>query len=92
MPYDIHNNIVVECTNSHIKNYTQLFNFDIEILEQWRVEVESTKRTVKRLKSRDIFLVFIDLESRNDRSKEDVQGNGMNYSNASKLLLKIENP
>ena len=36
-------------------------------LERWRVKVESTGRKVKRLKSEDIFLVFLDLESGNDR-------------------------
>ena len=35
-------------------------------LEQWQVEVEFTGRKVKRFKSRDIFLVFLDLESEND--------------------------
>ena len=32
-------------------------------LEQWQVEVESTKRKVKRLKSRNIFGIFLYLES-----------------------------
>ena len=36
-------------------------------LEQWQVEVESTGRKVKILKSEDIFLIFLDLESENDR-------------------------
>ena len=36
-------------------------------LEQWQVEVESTERKVKRLKLEAIFLVFLDLESGNDR-------------------------
>ena len=35
-------------------------------LEQWQVEVESTKRKVKRLKSEAIILVFLDLETEND--------------------------
>ena len=36
-------------------------------LEQLQVEVESTRRKVKRLKSEAIFLVFLDLESGNER-------------------------
>ena len=35
-------------------------------LEQWQVEVESTGRKVRRLKSEYIFLVFLDLESGNE--------------------------
>ena len=35
-------------------------------LEQWQVEVKSTGRKVKRLKSEDIFWPFLDLESEND--------------------------
>ena len=61
-------------------------------LEQWRVEIESTQRKGKRLKSGDIFLVFLYLESRNDQLKEeDAHENEMNRSNTSKLLSKIEN-
>ena len=72
------------------KYYTQLFKSDFK-LEQWRVEVKSTERRVKRLKSEDIFLVFLDLESGNDRWKEEnIYGNEINQSNASKLLSKIE--
>ena len=36
-------------------------------LEQWQLKVKSIGRKVKRLKSKDIFLVFLDLESENDR-------------------------
>ena len=36
-------------------------------LEQLQVEVESTGRKVKRLKSEAIFFVFLDLETENDR-------------------------
>ena len=61
-------------------------------LEHWQVEVESTGRKVKILKSKDIFMIFLDLESRNDWWKEDVQENEMNQSNISKLLSMIENP
>ena len=39
------------------------------------------------------FLVFLDLESKNDRwNEEDVHKNEKNLSNTSKLLLKIKNP
>ena len=56
-------------------------------LEQWQVEVESTERKVKRLKSETIFLVFLDLESGNGRWKEEnVRGDEMNQTSDSKLL------
>ena len=35
-------------------------------LEQWQVEVESTGRKVKRLKSETIFFGILDLETEND--------------------------
>ena len=40
-------------------------------LEQWQVEVESIERNVKRLKSKDYFWYFLDLESGNGRLKEE---------------------
>ena len=46
--------------------YSTLQNLIFQ-LEQWQVEVESTERKVKRLKSEAIFLVFLDLETENDR-------------------------
>ena len=62
-------------------------------LEQWQVEVESTWRKVKRLKSEDIFLVFLELESKNDLWKEEnVSGDEMNRTSASKLFSEIRNP
>ena len=36
-------------------------------LEKWQVKVEFIRRKVKRLKSKDKFLVFLDLEGGNDR-------------------------
>ena len=39
-------------------------------LEQWQVEVESTERKVKRLKSEDYFWYFLDLESGNDGERK----------------------
>ena len=55
--------------------------------EQWQVEVESSGRKVKRLKSEAIFMVFLDLETENDRWKEEnVCGDEMNQTIASKLL------
>ena len=55
---DMRENAVVECTiyvsNKFILNSSNL----IFKLEQWQVEVESTGRKVKRLKSETIFLVF----------------------------------
>ena len=48
------------------KIYTQLFKLIFK-LEQWQVEVESTGRKVKRLKSEAIVLVFLYLESGNGR-------------------------
>ena len=57
-------------------------------LEHLRVKVESIERRVKRLKSEDMYFAFLDLESENDRWKEeDVYRNKINRSNASKLLL-----
>ena len=62
-------------------------------LEQWQVGVKSTGRKVKRLKLEDIFLVFFYLESENDQQKEEnVRGDEMNRTIASKLLLEIGNP
>ena len=46
--------------------YSTLQKSDFK-LEQWQVKVESIGRKVKRLKLEDIFSVFLDLESRNDR-------------------------
>ena len=62
-------------------------------LEQWQVEVESTERKVKRLKSETIFFGILDLETENDRWKEEnVRGDEVNRTSTSKLLSKIGNP
>ena len=62
-------------------------------LEQWQVEVESTERKVKRLKSETIFFCILDLETENDRWKEEnVRRDEVNRTSASKLLSKIGNP
>ena len=63
----MHKNAVVECANLLIKKYILNSSNLIFKLEQWRVEVKSTRRKFKRLKSEDIFLVFLDLESGNER-------------------------
>ena len=62
-------------------------------VEKWQVEVESTERKVKRMKLEAIFLVFLDLETENDRWKEEnVCGDEMNRTSASKLFSDIGNP
>ena len=89
---DMLKNVIVECANSRIKKFilnSWKYNFK---LEQWWVEVKSIERMVKRLKLEDNFLVFLDLECENDQwNEEDVYGNEINRSNASKILMKIEN-
>ena len=52
-------NAVVECVILRIKQnlYSTLRNMIFK-LEQWQVEVESTGRKVKRLKSEDNFWYF----------------------------------
>ena len=47
----VSNKFILNSSKSHFK------------LEQWQVEVKSTGRKVKRLKSLVSFLVFLDLES-----------------------------
>ena len=77
------------------RKYTQLFKSDFLKLKQLRIEVESTGRKIKRLKSEDSFfvVVILDLKSKSDQwMQEEVHGNQMNRSNASKLFSKIENP
>ena len=72
--------------------YTTLQNLNFK-LEQWQVEVESIERKVKRLKSEAIFLGILDLEIENGRWKEEnVRGDEVNRTSASKLFSKIENP
>ena len=62
-------------------------------LEQWQVEVESTERKVKRLKSETFFFGILDLETENDRWKEEnVRGDEVNRTSASKLFSDIGNP
>ena len=60
-------NTVIECVNSRIKKIILNSSNLIFKLKQWRVEVRSTKRKVKTLKSGHIFLAFLDLESGNDQ-------------------------
>ena len=89
---EMHKNTVIECANLRIKKILNS-SYLIFKLEQRRVEVESIARRVKVLKSEDIFFDVLDLESGDERLKEDnVYGDEMNRSNASKLLSKIENP
>ena len=48
-------NTFVECVDSPIKkNLVNSSNSDLN-LEQWRVKVKSSRKKVKRLKSRNIF-------------------------------------
>ena len=56
-------NAQIYVSNKFILNSSNL----IFKLEQWQVEVESTGRKVKRLKLEANFLIFLDLETENDR-------------------------
>ena len=65
---DTRKNAIVECAILRIKQnlYSTLQDLIFK-LEQWQVEVESTGRKVKRLKSEDIYWYFFDFETENHR-------------------------
>ena len=52
---DMHKNTIVEYANLCIKENILKSSNRISKLEQWQVEVKSTRRKVKILKSKDIF-------------------------------------
>ena len=82
-------NAYIYVSNKFILNSSNL----ILKLEKWQVEVESTGKKVKRLKLRNIFGVFLYLESRDEQWKEEnVRGDEKNRTSASKLFSDIGNP
>ena len=54
--------------------------------------MKSTVKKVKRLKSQNIFYIFIKKAVMIDEKKKMYEGNQINLSNAYKIFLKNENP